>query len=145
MMPDMNYVGEKPIDPLIVDVYPEGTSTFTLYEDDGISFDYEKGAYCTTDYQAVQHAGGVSIDIGARKSPGAYVPPQRHYLLKVHTGSDPGKVYLAGTALEQEPSEQALSASAGGWFYADGIARIRFADSGQRMRLGLGTRVPGKP
>jgi len=141
MMPDMNYVGEKPIDPLIVDVYPEGTSTFTLYEDDGISYDYEKGAYCTTEYRAVKRAGSITIDIGARKAPGAYVPPQRHYLFKVHTGSDPGKVYLDRKALKKEISERALSASAGGWFYADGVAQIGFPDSGKRMRLGLGMRV----
>jgi alpha-glucosidase (family GH31 glycosyl hydrolase) len=139
MMPDMKYVGEKPIDPLMVDVYPEGTSTFTLYEDDGISYDYEKGEYCTTEYQAVQRAGSVTLDIGTRKAPGAYVPPQRHYLFRVHTGSDPGKVYLDGTALEKQTLERALSASAGGWYYADGVAQIRFADSGKRMRLGLGT------
>ena len=138
MMPDMNYVGEKPIDPLIVEVYPEGTSTFTLYEDDGISYDYEKGDYCTTEYRAVQGTGSVTIDIGARKASGVYVPPQRHYLFKVHAGLDPINVYLDGTALEKRTSERALRASAGGWYYADGVAQIRFADSGKRMCLRLG-------
>ena len=138
LMPDMNYVGEKPIDPLIVDVYPQGTSTFTLYEDDGISYDYEKGDYCTTEYRAVQDTGSITIDIGARKVPGVYAPPQRHYLFKVHTGLDQGNVYLDGTALQRQTSERALSASASGWYYADGVAQIRFVDSGKPMCLGLG-------
>ena len=115
-----------------------------FYKRDNTTLIPRQGAYCTTEYEAVQHAGSVTIDIGARKAPGAYVPPPRHYLFKVHTGSDPGKVYLAGTALEKEPSEQALSASAGGWFYADGIAQIRFPDSGKQIRLGLGAAVPGR-
>jgi len=144
LMPDMNYVGEKPIDPLIVDVYPQGTSTFTLYEDDGISYDYEKGDYCTTEYRAVQDTGSITIDIGARKVPGVYAPPQRHYLFKVHTGLDQGNVYLDGTALQRQTSERALSASASGWYYADGVAQIRFVDSGKPMCLGLGKRSTPK-
>lgn len=141
MMPDMNYVGEKPLDPLIVDVYPEGTSTFTLYEDDGISCDYEKGEYCTTEYRALKRPDGVTLDIGARKAPGAYVPARRHYLFKVHTRSDPGNVYLDGTALEKQTSGRAVSDFLAGWHYADGVAQISFSDTGKRMRLGLGTWV----
>ena len=37
MGPDVNYADEKPLDPLTLDIYPKGTTTFTLYEDDGES------------------------------------------------------------------------------------------------------------
>ena len=34
MGPAMNYVGEVPCSPLTLDVYPEGTSSFTIHDDD---------------------------------------------------------------------------------------------------------------
>lgn len=135
MMPDMNYVGEKPVDPLIVDVYPDGTSDFTLYEDDGISFNYEQGEYCETGYQAAGDANRVIVDIRARKAPGAYRPPTRHYLFQIHNGAAPVTVTQDGKALTQKASEAELNASTEGWRYADGITRIRFADSGRAMRV----------
>ena len=47
--PDLNYVDEYPLDPLTLDIYP-GNGEFTLYEDDGHSFEYEQGQFCTTSY-----------------------------------------------------------------------------------------------
>ena len=35
MGPEMNYVGEVPCSPITLDVYPEGTSSFTIHDDDG--------------------------------------------------------------------------------------------------------------
>ena len=48
MMPTMRYVDEKPMNPLILDIYPEGSTLATLYEDDGVTRKYIKGDYCTT-------------------------------------------------------------------------------------------------
>ena len=39
----MQYVGEYPPDTLILKVYPEAKSSYTLLEDDGKTFEYEKG------------------------------------------------------------------------------------------------------
>jgi alpha-glucosidase (family GH31 glycosyl hydrolase) len=139
MMPDMNYVGEKPIDPLIVDVYPQGSSEFTLFEDDGISFNYEKGDYCETRYE---NTGGKAIIINARNSPGQYSPPARSYLFKVHYGSDPKSIYLNSTALSKKASEAKLLTSKNGWYYSNGLVEVVFADNGALMRLGLGKPVP---
>jgi alpha-D-xyloside xylohydrolase len=43
--PDMQYIGEKPADPIALYVYAGANGRFTLYEDQGITFDYEKGAF----------------------------------------------------------------------------------------------------
>ncbi|MGC9971608.1 MAG: glycoside hydrolase family 31 protein [Bryobacteraceae bacterium] len=43
--PDVEYVDQKPADPLEVRVYPGADGSFTLYEDAGDSYDYERGAY----------------------------------------------------------------------------------------------------
>ncbi|MEO7714657.1 MAG: TIM-barrel domain-containing protein [Capsulimonas sp.] len=42
--PVLQYTGEKPIDPLEVRVYPGADASFTLYEDNGDNYDYQKGA-----------------------------------------------------------------------------------------------------
>ena len=43
--PAMQYVGEKPADPITLYVYAGADGQFTLYEDQGTTFDYEKGAF----------------------------------------------------------------------------------------------------
>ena len=43
--PELQYTGEKPADPIVVYVYSGANATFTLYEDQGSTYDYEKGAY----------------------------------------------------------------------------------------------------
>jgi len=45
--PFLEYSNEKPADPIELRVYPGADGDFTLYEDDGITYDYEKGAYTT--------------------------------------------------------------------------------------------------
>ena len=47
MGPEMQYVGEKPWNHLELRVYPGADGQFVLYEDEGDSYNYEKGAYTT--------------------------------------------------------------------------------------------------
>ncbi|HJU11706.1 MAG TPA: TIM-barrel domain-containing protein, partial [Candidatus Binataceae bacterium] len=42
---DVQYIGEKPQDPITLFVYAGAGGKFTLYEDDGLTFDYEHGAF----------------------------------------------------------------------------------------------------
>ncbi len=43
--PEMQYTGEKPADPIELRIYHGADGRFALYEDEGDSYDYEKGAY----------------------------------------------------------------------------------------------------
>ena len=45
--PDVEWTGEKPADPLEVRIYRGADGSFTLYEDEGDGYDYEKGVYAT--------------------------------------------------------------------------------------------------
>ena len=45
--PEMQYVGEKAWDNLELRLYPGADGTFTLYEDEGDNYNYEKGVYST--------------------------------------------------------------------------------------------------
>ena len=42
--PTMPYVGEKPADPIELRVYRGADGAFTLYEDEGVNYNYERGA-----------------------------------------------------------------------------------------------------
>ena len=42
--PELQYVQEKPADPITLYVYPGADGHFTLYEDDGVTYGYERGA-----------------------------------------------------------------------------------------------------
>ena len=45
--PEMQYTGEKPWDNLEIRLYPGADGTFTLYEDEGDTYNYERGIYST--------------------------------------------------------------------------------------------------
>ncbi len=66
--PDVEYVDQKPADPLEVRVYPGANGSFNLYEDAGDSYDYEHGAYATIPFQWNEAAKTLTIG----KRAGAY-------------------------------------------------------------------------
>ena len=49
--PEMQYVGEKSWDNLEIRIYPGADGSFTLYEDEGDGYNYEKGVYATIDFK----------------------------------------------------------------------------------------------
>ena len=63
--PEMQYVGEKAWDNLEMRVYPGANGRFTLYEDEGDNYNYEKGQYATITFQWNDKAR--TLTIGARK------------------------------------------------------------------------------
>ena len=51
LAPEMQYVSEKAWDELELRIYPGADGTFTLYEDEGDNYNYEKGVYATIPFQ----------------------------------------------------------------------------------------------
>lgn len=47
--PAIEFVGEKPADPIHLFVFRGADGAFTLYEDEGLNYNYEKGDYATID------------------------------------------------------------------------------------------------
>ncbi len=64
MYPAMNYDAEKAADSLTLDIYPSATSSFELYEDDGITREHRKGAFAKTRIQ-VDAQKNINITINA--------------------------------------------------------------------------------
>jgi len=65
MGPDLEYASEKPADPIELRVYRGADASFTLYEDEGDTYHYEKGVYATIPIEWRESAG--TLTIGERK------------------------------------------------------------------------------
>jgi alpha-glucosidase (family GH31 glycosyl hydrolase) len=80
MGPEMNYVGEKPTDPLTFDIYPDaqGNAQVTLYEDDGLTPAYRNGVERRT--TVTYHASRTHVS----PPTGSYDPGPRKILFNVH-------------------------------------------------------------
>ena len=63
--PEMQYVGEKAWDNLELRVYPGADATFTLYEDEGDNYNYERGVYSTINFEWSDRSR--TLTIGQRK------------------------------------------------------------------------------
>ncbi len=63
--PSLQYASEKAPDPLEVRVYPGADGSFTLYEDEGDGYNYEKGLYSIIPF--AWNEATKTLTIGARK------------------------------------------------------------------------------
>jgi alpha-glucosidase len=79
----MNYVGEKPIDLISLNIYPDaqGTASGSLYEDDGLTPSYKSGVFRRTKIKAMRKGSGYTIDAG--ETEGTYDPGPRKFKLVV--------------------------------------------------------------
>ncbi|HUA25133.1 MAG TPA: TIM-barrel domain-containing protein [Steroidobacteraceae bacterium] len=78
-----NYVGERPVTGIRVEVFPDSKPTdFDYYDDDGKTYAYEHGGYFLQHLSAQATAGAVSLTLGAPG--GSYRPALSHYVFAVH-------------------------------------------------------------
>ncbi|HEY4425072.1 MAG TPA: TIM-barrel domain-containing protein [Pyrinomonadaceae bacterium] len=84
--PSLNYIGEKPIDAVTFNIYPDdsGSASATLYEDDGLSPAYKTGAFRRTTLTARPGPRGTTISTGPVE--GSYNPGPRKFEFVVKTG-----------------------------------------------------------
>ena len=68
--PEMQYVGEKTWDNLELRVYPGADGQFVLYEDEGDSYNYEKGVYSTIAFKWNDKTRTLTIDDRQGSFPG---------------------------------------------------------------------------
>jgi alpha-glucosidase len=80
MQPVMQYVDERPIDELRLRVW-SGDGEFTLYEDDGRSFEYREGSWATTVYRVTMEGERTTLHIQARH--GNWTPPARTVIVEL--------------------------------------------------------------
>jgi alpha-glucosidase (family GH31 glycosyl hydrolase) len=104
--PPMQYVGEKPLDTLIVKIFPQGNSDYTLYEDDGKTFQHEQGETAATRFECNQT--GKSITFTVHPVSGHYegMYLSRSYQLEMACPPYPAHVQIDGKAVGDWRYEQ---------------------------------------
>ncbi len=106
--------------PITVTAYPQGDSSFTLYEDDKVTQAHAAGEASTQLFEvsapAAAEEGDVTIALGERTGEYDGKAAERAYRLEVHTGSEPAAASLDGTALEQVADAAELDGRTG-WAY----------------------------
>jgi alpha-glucosidase (family GH31 glycosyl hydrolase) len=144
MGPVMQYTGEKPLDPLTLDIYPHGRSSFTLFEDDGESLDYEQGNYTTTTYRCAATRTAVRVTIEPRNQHGGqFRPAKRDVILTLHRRTDTdGVVMLNGVALARGSLEQ-LWAGRRCWAVdrANDCTWVRLLDTGTAIEINVKSKL----
>jgi alpha-glucosidase (family GH31 glycosyl hydrolase) len=97
MQPPSDYSDAKPLDTLILHVFGDGDGSFSLYEDDGISLDYDQGGHAIT---AMHHTtgqdGGNELTIDAAQGEFKGQVQRRAYELRVHMAKKPSALSVNG-------------------------------------------------
>ncbi|HKT42966.1 MAG TPA: TIM-barrel domain-containing protein, partial [Rhodanobacteraceae bacterium] len=94
---DFAWSNAKPLDHLIVNVYGSGNGQFDLYEDDGISLDYEKHRYALTPMRYANEGNGTHrIVIGPASGSFEGQVRQRSYDVQIHGIDQPASVSVDG-------------------------------------------------
>jgi hypothetical protein len=131
MGPEMNYVGEKTGGPLTFVIYPDskGHAEAALYEDDGVSPAYAKGAFRRTSVTYQTSVAGSEITVGAAAGP--YQTAPRSLVFSVRSGQPVKEAALDGKPLATIQSGQS---GPGWWKSADGVT-VQFADDSKAHKV----------
>ena len=96
------YSDARPLSVLFVEVYGRRPSTFSLYEDDGVTLAYERGASARTPIvYSIARDSTASLVIGPAKGSFAGQVQERSYTVRLHGIRRHGSVSLDGRVLPQ--------------------------------------------
>lgn len=90
----LQYIGEKEISTITLDVYANASDTFTLYDDDGKSLDYLNGDYNTTNIVSQVSDHKITLTINAVK--GRFKGHDLRYVVKFHIADIPQSITING-------------------------------------------------
>jgi alpha-glucosidase len=100
--PAMLYTGEKPVDPLIVNVWPlapGASSSYPVYEDSGTSVEYQRGVFARTPINAAQTGDTLRVEIGPEDGSYLGMMKTRAYELRLPADWPPASVAVNGKAM----------------------------------------------
>lgn len=106
--PDVEYLGTRPFDRVILKVYPHGESAYTMLDDDGESYEYENGGVASTLFESHERDGGVEVVVNPVQGSFKGMPSEREYSFRIQRDSRPASVSLNGAAVQD-------------WTYEDGM------------------------
>lgn len=104
MQPAMLYTGEKPVDPLIVNLWPLApgqSSQYSLYEDNGVSVEYQHGVFTHTPIHATETGDTLRVEIGPVEGSFPGMLKTRAYELRLPADWPPASVTVDGKPIPQ--------------------------------------------
>ncbi len=105
----VQYVGEKEIETITLDIYPDGNSSFSLYDDDGKSLDYQKGKYALTSIEV--NAEDDQVEVTIQPAEGKYKLDDRTYEIRLHGNYSAAKSNGKSLKIQQKDNISAVSIS----------------------------------
>ncbi|NJJ41136.1 TIM-barrel domain-containing protein [Paenibacillus apii] len=127
-----DFTEQTPASELTLKVYPltsGETSSFTLYEDDGSTYDYEKGQSAATEIKASAQGDKVSLNIAAMNGSYTGKVESRVWASEVKIGAEDKDVYSVkrnGKELKEVGSKEAVQAGHDVWFYDAAAHKLYF-------------------
>lgn len=118
----LNYIGEKEIDHLTLDIYPYGKSSFTLYDDDGKSLEYTSRMFATTKVNVNEENDQINLIVA--KPVGSYDVGNRSYTLRIRLNRKPSTVRVKDITYSITENEAAQGHVA---VYQDGILTMNLS------------------
>lgn len=105
---EMDFIGEKPMDSITLQIFDGPQGAFTLYEDDGETYRYQNGEYATTDISFTSENGSLALSL---KTEGSYegMPKCKSYTVLFHTESAPKQVTVNGEDCAFEHCAQGIT------------------------------------
>lgn len=104
--PEQDYVDQRTATEITLDIFPGPDSTvFTYYDDDGTTYDYERGGYYRQEIRSSTDAHATMIELA--KPTGTYQTALRTYLLRIHA-MDIKAVTCNGVQVPKDTESSAL-------------------------------------
>jgi len=116
--PEMQHVGEHPLDPLTLEIYPGAEQTdyrATLYEDDGETTGYRTGGWARTAFQLTVQTDGVTLEIGKARGQYSTQVLDRGYIIHFHHQAAVHAVLWNGAPLACLDAVHSLELVEQGW------------------------------
>jgi alpha-glucosidase len=105
-------------DPLILDIYPDDSSSFSLFEDDKRTTYYQRGEFSRTSIKCVQDTSKTEIRIGEASGEYKGKPENRNLLLQVNlVDNAPALVQSNTRKMVKQNNIIDFNETASGWYY----------------------------
>jgi hypothetical protein len=92
----MQYIGEFPLDTLLIKVFPDIQSNYTFLEDDGKTFDYERGQVTKIQFECTESDKKTDIIIHPREGAYTGMADSRIYQMEIDLPERPAQILING-------------------------------------------------
>jgi len=119
------FVSGKPADVITLDIFPGADGRFSLYDDDGTSLDYQRGAFAVTDIVLRDDAGRLTINIGEPQ--GSFKIGRRRYIMRIRLSGKGRPERVRASSADLVPLTVWEEHGSAGWYHdpSAGVLWIR--------------------